>query len=99
MYVQQSFFTLTVIKFKIAPFGYLKIVHIITKKKMHFLDAESLKESSLTGAICLTEAFSKKLQDLQLSDNTVTRRIKNILKDLQTQRDFDAGFRNLNREM
>jgi hypothetical protein len=50
-----------------------------------------LKEAFLTGADCLSEGFSNKreimlaIQDLQLSDITVTRRIQVISSGMQTQ--------------
>jgi hypothetical protein len=59
------------------------------KKKIE--DGELLKEAYLTGADCLFEGFSNKresmsaIQDLQLPDNTVTRRVQAISSDMQTQ--------------
>lgn len=88
---QQSVFTRHVEKSKRATIASFKISHILAKKKKPFQDAELLKEAFLTGADCLFEGFSNKheimtaIQDLQLSNNTVTRRIHAISTDLQTQ--------------
>ena len=64
---------------------------MLAKKKKPFIDGELLKELFLTGADCLFDGFSNKrkivavIQDLQLSDDTVTRRIHGISRDIQTQ--------------
>ncbi|KII67528.1 hypothetical protein RF11_12283 [Thelohanellus kitauei] len=54
-------------------------------------NANFLKNAFLTGADCFFEGFPKKreivraIQDLPLSNSSVTKRINNVLKDLQTQ--------------
>ncbi|XP_023232148.1 zinc finger BED domain-containing protein 5-like [Centruroides sculpturatus] len=91
LFAQQSVFTRPALRSKNATIASLKISHILAKKKKPFQDGELLKEAFLTGADCLFEGFSNKreimsaIQDLQLSDNTVTRRIQAISKDMQTQ--------------
>lgn len=61
------------------------------KQKNHSIDGELFKELFLTDADCLFDGFSKKreivsaIQDLQLSNNTVTRRIHAISTYIQTQ--------------
>ncbi|KAK5639489.1 hypothetical protein RI129_011981 [Pyrocoelia pectoralis] len=64
---------------------------MLAKKKKPFQDCKLLKEAFLTGLDCLFEGFFNKLmsaiqliQDLQLSNNTVARRIHAISTDLQT---------------
>ncbi|XP_023225070.1 zinc finger BED domain-containing protein 5-like [Centruroides sculpturatus] len=91
LFAQQSVFTRPALRSKNATIASLKISHILAKKKKPFQDGELLKEAFLTGADCLFEGFSNKceimsaIQDLQLSDNTITRRIQAISKDMQTQ--------------
>ena len=64
---------------------------MLAQKKKPFIDGELFQELFLTGADCLFDGFSKKreivsaIQDLQLSNNTVTRRIHAISTDIQTQ--------------
>lgn len=88
---QQTVFTRHVEKSEKATIASFKISHMLAKKKKPFQDGELLKEAFLTGADCLFEGFSNKreimsaIQDLQLSNNTVTRRIHAISTDLQTQ--------------
>lgn len=78
---QQSVFTKHVVKSKNATIASLKISHMLAKKKKPFQGGHLLKETFLTGADCLFEGFSNKretisaIQDLQLSNNTVARRI------------------------
>lgn len=68
---------------------------MLTKQKKPFQDGELLNEAFLTGTDCLFERFSNKheivsaIQDIQLSDNTVTRRIHAISTDKQTQLNGD----------
>ncbi|KAG8233889.1 hypothetical protein J437_LFUL005216 [Ladona fulva] len=87
---QQCVFTRPAVKSKKATVASLNICHMLAKKKKPFQDGELLKEAFLTGADCLFEGFFNKreilsaIQDLQLSDNTVTRRIHDISKDMQT---------------
>ena len=63
---------------------------MLAQKKKPFIDGELFQELFLTGADCLFDGFSKKreivsaIQDLQLSNNTVTR-MNAISKDIQTQ--------------
>lgn len=89
--VQQTIFTRHVEKSKKATIASLKFCHMLAKKKKPFQDGELLKEMFLTGADCLFEGFSNKreimsaIQDLQLSNKTVTRRINVISTDIQTQ--------------
>ena len=76
---------------KKATIASFKISHMLTKKKKPFIDSELFKELFLPGADCLFDGFSNKreivsaIQDLQLSNNTVTRRIHAISADIQTQ--------------
>ena len=76
---------------KKATIASFKISHMLAQKKKPFIDGELFQELFLTGADCLFDGFSKKreivsaIQDLQLSNNTVTRRIHAISTDIQTQ--------------
>lgn len=88
---QQTVFTRHVENSKKATIASFKISHMLAKKKKPFIDGELFKELFLTGADCLFDGFSNKreivsaIQDLQLSNNTVTRRIHAISTDIQTQ--------------
>ena len=87
---QETVFTGHVEISKKATIASFKISHMLAKKKP-LIDGELFKELFLTGANCLFNGFSNKLeivsaiQDLQLSNNTVTRRIHAISTDIQTQ--------------
>jgi hypothetical protein len=78
-----------------------KIAHLLAKKEKSFQGDELLKAASLTGAYCFFKVFSNKCefisaaQVLQLSDNTVTRRIQVISRDLLThlKRDWEMCHR------
>lgn len=76
---------------KKATIASFKISHMLAKKKKSFIDGELFKKIFWTGADCLFDGFSNKreivsaIQDLQLSNNTVTRRIHAISTDIQTQ--------------
>ncbi|KAG8236757.1 hypothetical protein J437_LFUL015822 [Ladona fulva] len=65
-----------------------KIAHLLVKKKKPLQDVELLKEAFLAGAERLFEGFYKKpeiisaIQELQLSDSTVLRRIEEIADDM-----------------
>jgi hypothetical protein len=78
-----------------ATIASLQIAHLLAKKKNAFQVGELLKEAFLTGADCLFEGFSNKreimsaIQDFQLPDNTVSRRIQVISSDMQTQLESD----------
>jgi hypothetical protein len=69
----------------------LKLLTCSQRRKKPFQDGELLKKAFLTGADCLFEGFSNRhkimsgIQDMQLSDNTVTSGIQVISSDMQTQ--------------
>ena len=88
---QQSIFTRHVENSKKATIASFIISYMLAKKKKHFIDGELFKELYFTGADCLFDGFSNKheivsaIQDLQLSNNNVTRRIHATSTDIQTQ--------------
>ncbi|XP_035212747.1 zinc finger BED domain-containing protein 5-like [Stegodyphus dumicola] len=88
---QQSVFVRPVSKSKNATTNSFKIPQLLEKKEKPFQDDELLKEAFLTGAESLFDEFSNKskiinaIQDLQLSDSTVLRRIEATADDMQSQ--------------
>jgi hypothetical protein len=95
---QQSIFTTPAVKCKYAAIPSLKIAHLLAKKEKTFQDGELLKETFLTGADCFFEGFSNKreimsaIHDLQLSDNTVTRRIQVISSGMKSDLELCDRF-------
>ena len=87
---QQTVFTRHVENSKKATIASFKISHMLAKKKKPFIDGELFKELFLTGADCFFDGFFNKreivtaVKDLQLSNNTVTRRIHAISTHIQT---------------
>jgi hypothetical protein len=79
------------VKSKSATIASIKNPNLLTKKEKSLQGDELLKEAFLTGANCFFEVFSNKceimsaVQDLQSSDNTVTRMIQVILSGMLTQ--------------
>ncbi|KAG8236400.1 hypothetical protein J437_LFUL014921 [Ladona fulva] len=89
---QQSVFVRPISKSKNATTASFKIAHLLAKKIKPFQDGELLSCSSfLAGAESFFEGFFNKresisaIQELQLSDSTVLRRIDAIGNDMQSQ--------------
>ncbi|KAG8226728.1 hypothetical protein J437_LFUL004378 [Ladona fulva] len=88
---QKSVVVRPLLKSKNATTALFKNAHLLVKKKKPFQDGELLKEAFLAGAESLFEGFSNKqeiisaIQELQLSDSTVSRRIEAIADDMQSQ--------------
>lgn len=88
---QQTFLKKAVNKNINATISSFKISHLLAKRKKAFIDSELIKEAFLTCADTLFEGFPNKreiisaIQDLQLSNDTTTRRIQVISFDLQSQ--------------
>lgn len=76
---------------KNATIASTKISHMLAMKKKPFQDGELIKEAFVIAAESLFKGFSNKseimsaIQSLQLSNNTITRRIHEISADIQTQ--------------
>lgn len=72
-----------------------KIASLLAKRKKPFEDGELIKQIFLDAGDCIFDGFSNKkeimaaIQKLQLSGNTVTRRIKAISGDLEDQLQSD----------
>ena len=80
---------------KKATIASFKVSDIFSKKKNAFINGDLFKELFLNCDDCLCDGFSNKIeivsaiQDLQLSNNTVTRRMHAISTDIQTQLNAD----------
>ncbi|KAG8222197.1 hypothetical protein J437_LFUL001289, partial [Ladona fulva] len=85
---QQSVFARPISKSKNATTASFKIAHLLAKKKKPFQGGELLKEAFLACAESLFGGLFLELaaiQELQLSDSTVLRRIEAIADDMQSQ--------------
>ncbi|KAG8234407.1 hypothetical protein J437_LFUL012792 [Ladona fulva] len=88
---QQSVFVRPLSKSRNATTASFKIAYLLAKKKKPFQDGELLKEAFLACAESLFRGFSNKreiisaIQELQLSDSIVLRRIEAIADDMQSQ--------------
>ncbi|KAG8224218.1 hypothetical protein J437_LFUL002674 [Ladona fulva] len=88
---QQAVFVRPISKSKNATTASFKIADLLAKKKKPFQDGELLKEAFLACAESLFGGFPNKpeiisaIQELQLSDSTVLRRIEAIADDMQSQ--------------
>ncbi|KAG8236786.1 hypothetical protein J437_LFUL018217, partial [Ladona fulva] len=105
---QQSVFVRPVSKSKNATTASFKIAHLLSKEKKPLQDVELLKEAFLAGAERLFEGFYKKpeiisaIQELQLTDNTVLRRIEAIADDMRGQfrrRQFTMFLRHMRQKL
>ncbi|XP_069470005.1 general transcription factor II-I repeat domain-containing protein 2B-like [Ambystoma mexicanum] len=88
---QQSIFKKTVSHSKAATVASLKVAHILAKKKKPFEDGEIVKEAMLATADSLFQDFKNysqiiaAIKDVQLSGNTVVRRIEVMSEDVDLQ--------------
>uniref|UniRef100_A0A8D0B0Q1 SCAN box domain-containing protein n=1 Tax=Salvator merianae TaxID=96440 RepID=A0A8D0B0Q1_SALMN len=83
--------TRPVVQSKNNTIASFKIASLLAKRKKPFEDGDLLKEIFLAAADSMFEGFSNKkeivaaIQKLQLSGNTITRRIESISRDLENQ--------------
>ncbi|XP_044306557.1 general transcription factor II-I repeat domain-containing protein 2-like isoform X2 [Varanus komodoensis] len=93
--VQLSGFTKPVVQSKNTTIASFKIASLLVKRNKPFEDGELLKEVFLTASDAIFEGFPNKkeimvaIQKLQLSGNTITRRIQCISSDLENQLQSD----------
>ncbi|XP_054831567.1 general transcription factor II-I repeat domain-containing protein 2A-like [Eublepharis macularius] len=92
---QQPQFTRPAAPCKNTTIASFKIASLLAKRKKPFEDGELIKQTFLDAGDCIFDGFSNKkeimsaIQKLQLSGNTVTRRIKAISSDLEHQLQSD----------
>ncbi|XP_070809997.1 protein FAM200C-like [Pituophis catenifer annectens] len=92
---QLTVYTKPVVHSKNTTIASFKIASLLVKRNKPFEDGELLKEVFLTAADSIFEGFSNKkeimtaIQKLQLSGNTVSRRIQSISNDLEYQLQSD----------
>uniref|UniRef100_A0A8C5SPD7 SCAN box domain-containing protein n=1 Tax=Laticauda laticaudata TaxID=8630 RepID=A0A8C5SPD7_LATLA len=92
---QLTIYTKPVVHSKNTTIASFKIASLLVKRNKPFEDGELLKEVFLTAADSIFEGFSNKkeiltaIQKLQLSGNTVSRRIQSISNDLEYQLQSD----------
>ncbi|XP_061450843.1 general transcription factor II-I repeat domain-containing protein 2-like isoform X2 [Rhineura floridana] len=87
--------TRPVVQSKNNTMASFKIASLLAKRKKPFVDGDLLKEIFLTAGDSMFEGFPNKkeilaaIQKLQLSGNTITRRIESISRDLEHQLQSD----------
>ncbi|XP_053221557.1 zinc finger BED domain-containing protein 5-like isoform X1 [Podarcis raffonei] len=87
--------TRPVVQSKNNTMASFKIASLLAKRKKPFVDGDLLKEIFLTAGDSMFEGFPNKkeilaaIQKLQLSGNTITRRIESISRDLDYQLQSD----------
>ncbi|XP_062998575.1 general transcription factor II-I repeat domain-containing protein 2-like [Elgaria multicarinata webbii] len=93
--IQLTGFTKPVVQSKNTTIASFKIASLLVKRNKPFEDGELLKEVFLTASDAIFEGFSNKkeiiaaIQKLQMSGNTITRRIQSISSDLEHQLQSD----------
>ncbi|XP_069582815.1 general transcription factor II-I repeat domain-containing protein 2-like [Ranitomeya imitator] len=88
---QQAVFRKPRNKSKAATIASFKVAHILAQRKKPFEDGEIVKDAMLAAADSLFQDFKKNsdiisaIKSLQLSGNTITRRIESMSEDIRHQ--------------